>query len=237
MWSKKCSQRASADSDDTSAIVTPPKKTAAMWNVVWLLKEGKRQETHLCKLCEKAVIHVDGTTNQKNHLFIWHRPEYNKLYNQTELKTQPLLTDFMRAFAATHTEKGAGFKHLLSYLEPGYRVHSHTHIATVCCRLYNVQERLKKENTGCGHLPLTTDIWTSSAVDSYLTVTVHFIDKLWQMYTHVLLTTEMPERHTGVNIVDRLTKMAKEWDVPYRRISAIVHDNAANAVLGAELTD
>ena len=57
------------------------------------------------------------------------------------------------------------------------------------------------------------------------------------MCTRVLLTTEMPEHHTGVNIADRLTKMAKEWDVPHRRISAIVHDNAANAVLGAELTD
>ena len=131
--------------------------------------------------------------------------------------------------------EGAGFKHLLSYLEPGYHIPSHTHIATVCRRLYNPQkERLKKEITGCGHLALTTDIWTSSAVDSCRTVTVHFIDKLWQMSTRVLLTMEMAERHTGT---DRLTKMAKEWDISHRRISAIVHDNAPNAVLGAELTD
>jgi len=40
--------------------------------------------------------------------------------------------------------EGAGFKHLLSYLEPGYRVPSHTNISTVCLRLYNEQkERLK----------------------------------------------------------------------------------------------
>jgi hypothetical protein len=64
--------------------------------------------------------------------------------------------------------EGAGFKHLLSYLEPGYRVPSHTHIATVCRRLYNTQkERLKKEITGCGHLALTTDIWTSSDCPLY----------------------------------------------------------------------
>ena len=160
MWSKKCSLRASADSNDTSAIVTPPKMTAAMWNVVWLPKEGKRRETRLCKLCEKAVIHVDGTTNQKNHLFIWHRPEYNKLYNQTELKTQPLLNDFMRTFAATHTKKGAGFKHLIELLRArvsGSFVYTHSH--SMSSPLQCAGE------AGCGHLPLTTDIWTSSAVD------------------------------------------------------------------------
>ena len=101
--------------------------------------------------------------------------------------------------------EGMDFKHLLSYLEPRYRVPSHTHIATVCRHLYNTQkERLKKEITGCGYLALTTDIWTSSAVDCYLIVTVHFIDKLWQICTHVLLTTEMAEHHTRINITDRL---------------------------------
>ena len=51
--------------------------------------------------------------------------------------------------------EGADFKHLLSYLEPRYRVSSHTHIATVCRRLYNTQkERFKKEITGCGYLAL-----------------------------------------------------------------------------------
>ena len=52
--------------------------------------------------------------------------------------------------------EGAGFRHLLSYLEPEYRVPSHTHIATVCCRLYNAQkERLKKEITGSDSRRLT----------------------------------------------------------------------------------
>ena len=112
----------------------------------------------------------------------------------------------------------SGFQASFELLRAGYHVPSHTHIATVCRRLYNP-------------VALTTKNWTSSTLDSYLTVTVHFIDKLWQM------CTELGERHTGINIADRLTKMAKEWDIPHKRISAIVHDNAANAVLGAELTD
>ena len=37
--------------------------------------------------CVKAVVHTCGTS--KNHLFVWHKPEY-ELHNQMDLKTQPL---------------------------------------------------------------------------------------------------------------------------------------------------
>ena len=47
----------------------------------------------------------------------------------------------------------------------------------------------------------------------------------------------MPERHTGSNIVQRLKQPAEEWGIQPRQVSAIIHDNAANAVLGAELTE
>lgn len=77
------------------------------------------------------------------------------------------------------------------------------------------KERVKKEIADCSHVALTTDIWTSNAVESYITVTAHFIDKIWQLSTCVLLTKEMAERHTGRNIADRLTEMAKEWDIPF----------------------
>ena len=33
--------------------------------------------------------------------------------------------------------EGDGFKHLMSYVEPGYTVPSHTNIASVCRRLYD----------------------------------------------------------------------------------------------------
>jgi len=90
----------------------------------------------LCKLCEKAVVHVDGTTNLKNHLY---RFKYNELYNHMELKAQPLLTDFVKTVAATHTEKFAkfiakdicsiavvdivGFLNLIHLAKPQYVVH------------------------------------------------------------------------------------------------------------------
>ena len=46
----------------------------------------------------------------------------------------------------------------------------------------------------------------------------------------------MSEHHTGQNIADRMTEAATEWEIPDTQISVIIHDNAANANLGAELT-
>ncbi len=50
-----------------------------------------------------------------------------------------------------------------------------------------------------------------------MTVTVHFVNEAWQLCSNVLLTDEMPERHTGQNIADRLTKAAIDWSIPRRR--------------------
>ena len=64
--------------------------------------------------------------------------------------------------------EGEGFKNLLNFLEPGYKVPSHTHITKVCCDMYVEQkEKLKQEVKSYGHEALTSDIWTSAAVDSY----------------------------------------------------------------------
>ena len=54
--------------------------------------------------------------------------------------------------------------------------------------------------------------------------------------TKVQLTSEMAENHTGQNICDGLTAAVKEWEIADSQISCIVHDNAANANLGADLT-
>ena len=131
-----------------------------------------------------------------------------------------------------------GFRQLMNYIEPGYRVPSHTHIATMCRRIFSVKrEKLKDEIGTCAYIALTNDIWTSHATESYLTVTIHFIDNMWKICSRVLSTEEMPERHTGQNIAERLIKIADEWNIKAMQISAIVHDNAANAVCGVEKTD
>ena len=86
------------------------------------------------------------------------------------------------------------------------------------------------------HVGLTSDIWTSAATQGYITVTAHFIFDGWELCSKVLLTREMGERHTSVNILERLLEAAKEWGITDERVSGLVRDNAVNAILGADLT-
>ena len=51
------------------------------------------------------------------------------------------------------------------------------------------------------YVAMTTDIWT---VNGYVTITVQFFD---QLCSKVLMTAEMPERHTGIKIVNSSRRM------------------------------
>ena len=109
----------------------------------------------------------------------------------------------------------------------------HTHVSKVCCDLYDTQ---KDQISNCGHVALTTDIWTSATIHAYMTVTVHFINDSWQLLSKVLVTEKMPERHTGQHIADRLIKVDDDWTLLSGWIIGCVHDEAANAVNGLNLT-
>ena len=62
-------------------------------------------------------------------------------------------------------------------------------MAQVCRKIYNTQkEKLKGEISRVKFVALTTDIWTSGAVNGYLTVTVHYLDDSWKLSTKVLST-------------------------------------------------
>ena len=84
--------------------------------------------------------------------------------------------------------------------------------------------------------PPGTDIWTSRTVQSYITVTVHFLTEDWILDSRVLVTHEMMERHTGVNIAECLREIAKDWNLD-NKVVAVVHDNASNMVLACDLLE
>lgn len=75
-------------------------------------------------------------------------------------------------------------------------------------------------------LSLTTDMWTSLQMESYMTVTAHFIDGDWKAQNLVLETKQIEEARTGRNIGARLSEVAK-------RVS-VVCDNEANMALCVE---
>ena len=94
-----------------------------------------------------------------------------------------------------------------------------------------------KEEGDLKSVAFTTDIWTSRSQDSYMSLTIHFIDKFWHLHRLTPFVKPFPEKHTGVNIGLGLENMIMELNLNSGNIDLIcVNDNASNMKLGIKLT-
>ena len=83
-------------------------------------------------------------------------------------------------------------------------------------------------------ISLTTDIWTSLANDSYISLSAHWLSSSWETSTCILATTEFPGSHTGVAISEKITELSEDFGIR-SKVSVIVHDQAANMNLSLRL--
>lgn len=81
----------------------------------------------------------------------------------------------------------------------------------------------------CPHLQ------TSRGTESYVTITVHFIDDTWEMNAYVLQTRAMHDSHTGAHMAEVLQGASGEWSLT-EKDPVVVTDNATNMILAVELT-
>ena len=75
--------------------------------------------------------------------------------------------------------EGTGFKRLVNYLEPGYKVSSAVHITSCLHRYSQVEGVVIKHLQNVSYIVLTSDIWTSLATQLYISATTHFITSEW----------------------------------------------------------
>ena len=86
-------------------------------------------------------------------------------------------------------------------------------------------------------ISFTTDMWTSRAGDPFMSLTMHFIDKNWQLHRWTPYVAPFPARHTGSNIALGLDAMVEELGLSGQQWELFsVNDNAANVKLGIRLS-
>ena len=102
-------------------------------------------------------------------------------------------------------------------------------------RYTSAREKLFQQLRDVKTCSVTTDFWSSSNAQSYITVTCHFLNEDWVLQSCVLATYQVTIRHTAENIAAELKQIANEWGVN-DKICCIVTDNAANMIAAARLT-
>ena len=117
------------------------------------------------------------------------------------------------------------------YKKPGRKVFAEEEIS----ELY---QKVKQDTTKSEHnaytVGMTIDGWTSCDIDSFVTVTAHYIDEEWALQSHVLQTCKFTEAHTGKNLAALLQEVFRKWKLQDKK-TALVTDNTSIMLLAAAL--
>ncbi|KAI4829749.1 hypothetical protein KUCAC02_001422 [Chaenocephalus aceratus] len=92
---------------------------------------------------------------------------------------------------------GEGFRDIMKFFEPGYKIPSHATLWSNIMLQYNtVKARIANEMKDKS-VSLTTDLWTSYTMDPYITITAHYITDTWEIKSRVLRSS----RRTANNVL------------------------------------
>ena len=80
---------------------------------------------------------------------------------------------------------------------------------------------------------VTTDLWTSRAMDHYISITTHFVDNLFRLHRWTPFCSQFTDKHTGENIQDVIDfDLEDKLDILEEIPKWGVSDNAKNMVKG-----
>ncbi|CAD6240972.1 GSCOCG00012604001-RA-CDS [Cotesia congregata] len=131
--------------------------------------------------------------------------------------------------------EGDGFLQFMKTVCPEYTIPSRTVIQNCSSITYDfVKKEIVSVFKNFPFILITSKAWSSLSTKSFLTITVHAIDDLYNLRSFTLDTLEMPESHTAINICKHLSSSLKERNI-FEKIVAVVHDNAANMVVAIRL--
>jgi hypothetical protein len=83
---------------------------------------------------------------------------------------------------------------------------------------------------------MANDGWSSRSQDSYISATAHFMNEEWVIKIYTLCTQLMEDRHTTENLKILFNMINEDWNIS-GKVNAVVHDNASNITLTADLLD
>ena len=162
-------------------------------------------------------------------------------------KTQPLAFDNPRAKAITRrigemivldsepftVVSHTGFSRLLKILEPRYKLPSEKYFSeTLIPEMYQkVCLKVRDLLSSISNVSVTTDIWSSVAQDSYLSLTCHYIAPDFTQQQVCLHAVPFNDHHTGELIGSMITRCLESWNLS-DKLHVVVRDNGSNFVAG-----
>ena len=241
--------------DCSDVYTNSNRKISDVWKYFTKTPDKKKA---ICSICHKELAYSGGTTNLRDHVSSKHPLQYFPAGKTATGSKTTTLDGFVRPSKCSEARaKGItdrvsqmivqdlrpirlveceGFRNLLSYLEPGYTLPSRKQFSMEINHKFEAcKDKLKKcLEAEALSMALTTDIWTSMATEEYMTVTAHYIDPNLKLQNFVLETLPFPERHTGVNVAEKLKGVGERWGITHKVI-IVNHDQGSNMEAAMEI--
>ena len=155
--------------------------------------------------------------------------EKSKHYDRHGKKWQQLTDSVTKCISMDmlpiYTVEKEGFRTMLKAFDPRYELPGRKYFRkTAIPTLYTqVRERVTSELKDVDYFSSTTDMWSSSTGEPYLSYTVHFLDGSWKLQTYCLQALYLPEDHTADHISEALTLTLENWGLNYLKQVCKLH--------------
>lgn len=222
--------------------------------------EPNNLDEAICRLCGKKLsVKRANTSNLQSHLQSCHPAAYTQLMSSerkrpasqlgiaeafskmTKYKresdkwktlTRNVATFLVVENAPLRTVEKPAFREMLQSFDKQYELPSKKYFSnTVIPQLFNeTKEKIITELHDLDFFSTTTDMWSSVHMTPFMSLTVHFINKNWDLKSRCLQTAFTPESHTADNLAESLRSAFKEWGLNEKNLACITTDNGANIV-------
>ena len=129
-----------------------------------------------------------------------------------------------------------GFKTLVKKLDPRYELPTRKYMSKKAIPdLYSVTRQFVQSQIGTTEFfAATTDIWSSSTMEPYLSHTLHFSED-WQLKNYCLKMLYLPQNHTGTTIAEALESILESWGLKFEQQICITTDESNMVAAVAKL--
>ena len=133
----------------------------------------------------------------------------------------------------------SGFKEFCAFLNqlrsryelPSRNKHRYQMMKLAECVMNKVKEGIKEE---LEYYSITTDIWSSRVMQSFMAVTLHYLTEAFDMKTFVIEVATLKGSHTGEFIAGCLRKTLSTFNLRNQKLALLLRDNASNGIKACE---
>lgn len=236
---------ASNDESVSSQSLVPNKARSWVWQYCTVIDRERAK----CQICEVELSYRNSTTVLIRHLRSFHREKITMIeVSKPNAEENPLskeennfidkeLCKFIaRDILPISFTENVGFRNFVKVLNPRYQPPCRQ---TVLKYLSENSKSLKKNIMNLFRqealvTAATTDIWTSRAKDSYIDITLHWINNSFEMRQVMVDLIYLNADHTADYIKEKLEEVLGEWNLKPISITA---DNGSNIVAAINKMD